>query len=162
MNTIGRLIGRLLTTLNSGNTEKEPAMSTRPFGGLMLVLVLALGAVAITPAQASAQGKQQPQLQALGGETSGVVSLSWNPHINNNLSYLVDITGQRVCAITAADGSTADCVSISIPAGAAVTALNPNDTGIRLFTIGAGTGGTMQVCAVVGNVTPATTTCTAR
>ena len=160
MNTIGCLIGRLLTTLNSGNTEKEPAMSTRPFCGFMLVLVLALGAVAITPAQASAQGKQQPQLQALGGETSGVVSLSWNPHSNNNFSYLVDITGQRVCAITAADGSTADCVSITIPAGAAVTPLNPNDTGIRLFTIGAGTA--MQVCAVVGNVTAATTTCTAR
>ena len=39
--------------------------------------------------------------------------------------------------------------------------LNPNDTGIRLFTVGAGTGA-MQVCAVVGNVTAATTTCTAR
>jgi hypothetical protein len=42
-----------------------------------------------------------------------------------------------------------------------VTPLNPNDTGIRLFTIGAGAGA-MQVCAVVGNVTAATTTCTAR
>jgi len=135
-------------------------MSTRLFAAFAFVLFLALGALVITPPQAAAQGGKQ--LQALGGETSGVVSLSWNPHINNNLSYLVDITGQRVCAITAADGSTADCVSISIPAGAAVTALNPNDTGIRLFTIGAGTGGTMQVCAVVGNVTPATTTCTAR
>jgi len=135
-------------------------MSTRLFAAFAFVLFLALGALVITPPQAAAQGGKQ--LQALGGETSGVVSLSWNPHSNNNFSYLVDITGQRVCAITAADGSTADCVSITIPAGAAVTALNPNDTGIRLFTIGAGTGGTMQVCAVVGNVTPATTTCTAR
>ena len=159
MNTIERIIGRLLATLNSGNTEKEPVMSTRLFSAFVLALVIALGAVGITPPQASAQASKQ--LQALGGETSGVVSLSWNPHTNNNFSYLVDITGQRVCAITAADGSTADCVSITIPAGAAVTPLNPNDTGIRLFTVGAGTGA-MQVCAVVGNVTAATTTCTAR
>ena len=135
-------------------------MSIRLFSAFVLALVLALGAVSITPPQASAQGANK-QLQALGGETSGVVSLSWNPHNNNQLSYLVDITGQRVCAITAADGSTADCVSITIPAGAAVTPLNPNDSGIRLFTIGAGTGA-MQVCAVVGNVTAATTTCTTR
>jgi hypothetical protein len=132
-------------------------MSTRLFSAFVLALVLALGAVGIMPPQASAQ--RTKGLQALGGETSGVVSLSWNPHTNNQLSYLVDITGQRVCAITAADGSTADCVSITIPAGAAVTALNPNDNGIRLFTIGAGTGA-MQVCAVVGP--GATTTCTAR
>jgi hypothetical protein len=158
MNTIKRIVGRMLATLNSGNTEKEPVMFTRLLGGFVLVLVFALGAVAITPTQASAQGKQ---LQALGGETSGVVSLSWNPHTSNNPSYFVDITGQRVCAITTADGSIADCVSITIPAGAAVTPLNPNDSGIRLFTIGAGTGGSMQVCAVVGNVTAATTTCTA-
>ena len=158
MNAIERIIG-LLATLNSANTEKEPVMSTCLLGSFMLVLALALGAVTITPLQASAQ-KQAPSPQSLSGDTSGVVSLSWNPHSNNQFSYFVDITGQRVCAITAADGSTADCVSITIPAGAAVTPLNPNDGGIRLFTIGAGAG-TMKICAVVGNVSAATTTCTA-
>ena len=133
MNTIERIIGRLLATLNSGNTEKEPVMSTRLFSAFVLALVIALGAVGITPPQASAQASKQ--LQALGGETSGVVSLSWNPHTNNNFSYLVDITGQRVCAITAADGSTADCVSITIPAGAAVTPLNPTWTATVLMTL---------------------------
>jgi hypothetical protein len=138
-------------------------MSTRLFPAFVLALVLALGAVGITPPQASAQGGGK-QLQSLAGDTSGVVSLSWNPHTNNQFSYFVDITGQRVCAITAQDGSTADCVSITIPTGAAVTPLNPNDTGIRLFTIGAGTAtpGAMQVCAVVGTPTVAGTTCTAR
>jgi len=134
-------------------------MSTRLFSGFVLVLFLALGGVAITqdPPQASAQGPKQAA--ALAGDTSGVVSLAWNAHASTETNYFVDITGQRVCALTIADGTTAECADIVIPAGAAVTALNPNDTGLRLFTIGAGRQAT-QVCAVVGTPTAASTRCT--
>jgi putative tryptophan/tyrosine transport system substrate-binding protein len=61
-------------------------------------------------------------------------------------------------AVVAAQRAT-NRIPITIPAGAAVTALNPNDSGLRLFTVGAGTGA-MKVCAVVGTPTAATTTCT--
>ncbi len=135
-------------------------MSTRLFSVFVLVLFLALGAVAITqdPPHAAAQGGKRAL--AAAGDTSGVVSLSWNPAAASQAAVLVDITGQRVCALTSGDGTTADCFPITIPAGAAVTPLNPNDAhAARLFTIGAGIG-TTQLCAVVGTPTAATTRCT--
>jgi hypothetical protein len=123
-------------------------MSTRVFGGFVLVLLLALGASATAQKRTVVAG-------------DGVVPLVFNSNALNTPNLFVDIAGNRVCGLLTVSPVTFNCetLPITIPAGAPVVALNPTDGALHYFTVGGGVGAT-YLCAVTSSPDVGTTACT--